>query len=151
VFTAEVTRRTRSPAHTDRTSNSLSVGVDQGGRILIKCFAGCTAEAVVGELGLTLSDLFPKGGRRNLDGVGLTLAELALAKRLPVDFLKDLAWPTGSTGRARRSDSLLRRGRRGNRAATDFGWKSLASHHLTPQCTTDEGGCVSPEKETITP
>ena len=123
------------PAHTDRTSNSLSVGVDQGGRILIKCFAGCTAEAVVGELGLTLSDLFPKGGRRNLDGVGLTLAELALAKRLPVDFLKDLGVADGSTGRARRSDSLLRRGRRGNRAATQ----------------PTKGAVSAPEKETITP
>ena len=47
----------RCPAHDDRTP-SLSVSEGEDGRILLKCFAGCTAEAVVAALGLTMRDLF---------------------------------------------------------------------------------------------
>ena len=47
------------PAHADK-SPSLSVGVGDDGRILIRCFAECGAHAVVGALGLELADLFPE-------------------------------------------------------------------------------------------
>lgn len=46
------------PAHADRTP-SLQVCCAGDGKILLKCFAGCTTEAVVGALGLKMSDLFP--------------------------------------------------------------------------------------------
>ena len=46
------------PAHADR-SPSLQVCRTGDGKILLKCFAGCTTEAVVGALGLKMSDLFP--------------------------------------------------------------------------------------------
>jgi hypothetical protein len=49
----------RCPAHEDK-SPSLSVGVGDDGRILIRCFAECGAHAVVGALGLELVDLFPE-------------------------------------------------------------------------------------------
>ncbi len=46
------------PAHADKNP-SLSVGMGDGGQILLRCSAGCPTEAVVEALGLTMSDLFP--------------------------------------------------------------------------------------------
>jgi putative DNA primase/helicase len=46
------------PAHDDRRP-SLSVRAGEDGRILVKCHAGCDAEAIVRALGLSLSDLMP--------------------------------------------------------------------------------------------
>jgi putative DNA primase/helicase len=54
--------RALCPAHHDRNP-SLSIREGNDGRILIKCHAGCTAEAVVAALGLHLSDLMPPGAR----------------------------------------------------------------------------------------
>ncbi|MEX0774673.1 MAG: hypothetical protein WD042_03045 [Phycisphaeraceae bacterium] len=48
----------KCPSHEDRRP-SLSVGVGDDGRALIHCQAGCTPEAVVAALGLTLADLMP--------------------------------------------------------------------------------------------
>lgn len=48
----------RCPAHEDRRA-SLSLSEGSDGRILITCFAGCSNEAIVSTLGLTLADLFP--------------------------------------------------------------------------------------------
>jgi hypothetical protein len=48
------------PVHDDRNA-SLSIAEGKGGRILLKCHAGCPVESVVGELGLRLADLFPPG------------------------------------------------------------------------------------------
>ena len=51
------------PAHDDKTP-SLSIGVGDGGKCLIRCHAGCTTEAIVDAIGLTLRDLMaPNGGR----------------------------------------------------------------------------------------
>lgn len=48
----------RCPAHKDkRASASLRELDDQ--RILVKCFAGCSAQEIVAAAGLTMSDLFP--------------------------------------------------------------------------------------------
>lgn len=46
------------PAHEDRDP-SLSISEAQDGRILVHCFAGCSALDVVESLGLSLGDLFP--------------------------------------------------------------------------------------------
>lgn len=46
------------PAHDDRTA-SLSLAVGTDGRVLLKCHAGCTTEAVLAAVGLELRDLFP--------------------------------------------------------------------------------------------
>jgi putative DNA primase/helicase len=48
----------RCPAHDDHKP-SLGVAVGEDGRVLVHCRVGCTAEAVVAALGLTLADLFP--------------------------------------------------------------------------------------------
>jgi len=45
------------PAHGDKTP-SLSVKEGDDGRVLIHCFAGCSTEAVIGALSLTMEDLF---------------------------------------------------------------------------------------------
>lgn len=93
----------RCPGHDDRQA-SLSVSEGDDGRILIKCFAGCTAQQIVRSLNLELKDLFPpreerRGGvnpprqPRNTatDPItGCSLKEYADAKRLPVAFLQSL-------------------------------------------------------------
>ncbi len=96
----------RCPAHDDKHA-SLSIGVGDDGRVLLHDFAGCSVEQIVAALGLTVADLFPakspNGKARGGGGVlhtdthsntrtrsGLTLAEYAEAKRLPLDFLQGL-------------------------------------------------------------
>lgn len=49
----------RCPAHEDR-SPSLSVKELPDGRILIHCFGGCGTDAVLGALGLEMTELFPE-------------------------------------------------------------------------------------------
>ena len=48
----------RCPAHNDR-GPSLAIRELDDGRVLVHCFAGCSAHEVVTSAGLTLSDLFP--------------------------------------------------------------------------------------------
>ncbi len=47
------------PAHED-TRPSLSIASGDGGRVLVKCFAGCETTAVMEALGLGLEDLMPE-------------------------------------------------------------------------------------------
>ena len=47
------------PAHADR-SPSLAITHLDDGRILLKCFAGCSAQEIVTSVGMDLGDLFPK-------------------------------------------------------------------------------------------
>ena len=51
------------PAHEDRKA-SLSIGVAGDGRVLLHCHAGCEWRAVLGILGLTGRDLFPREGEQ---------------------------------------------------------------------------------------
>jgi hypothetical protein len=48
------------PAHDDRTP-SLSIGIDDDGRVLLHCFGGCSQEAVRAALGADWRDYFPMG------------------------------------------------------------------------------------------
>lgn len=48
----------RCPAHGDRNA-SLSVSQGRDGRVLLKCFAGCSPEEITGALNLSMRDLFP--------------------------------------------------------------------------------------------
>jgi hypothetical protein len=52
----------RCPAHEDR-GPSLSIRQD-GDRVLIHCFAGCSALSIVESVGLTLADLFEEQSRQ---------------------------------------------------------------------------------------
>ncbi|MGO9180777.1 MAG: hypothetical protein ACLQBX_10950 [Candidatus Limnocylindrales bacterium] len=98
------------PAHED-TVASLSVAVTDDGSVLTHCFAGCTREAILAALGMHERDLHPPrpGGRGRRsgagkaggggtprtagrtagtpDGSGITLATLAAAKKIPLEFL----------------------------------------------------------------
>ena len=47
------------PAHGDK-SPSLAITALDDGRILLKCFAGCSAYEVVSAIGMDMTDLFPK-------------------------------------------------------------------------------------------
>ena len=47
----------RCPAHEDRTA-SLSITSGDDGRVLLHCFAGCSAADVVSATGLQIADLF---------------------------------------------------------------------------------------------
>lgn len=51
----------RCPAHEDG-SPSLSIGEGDDGRVLLRCHAGCTTEAIVAAIGLELRDLFAESG-----------------------------------------------------------------------------------------
>ncbi|HSD33710.1 MAG TPA: hypothetical protein VLB49_17475, partial [Gemmatimonadales bacterium] len=54
--------KARCPAHEDDSADSL--GVDPGdGCTLLKCWAGCATEAVVGAVGKTMADLFDEPRR----------------------------------------------------------------------------------------
>ena len=52
----------KCPAHEDRQP-SLSIDEGADGKVLLKCFAGCTTENIVAAIGLTLRDLFPTRSR----------------------------------------------------------------------------------------
>jgi hypothetical protein len=45
------------PSHNDQNKRSLSVGITQGGKMLLKCHAGCTVQEVTAAVGLTVADL----------------------------------------------------------------------------------------------
>jgi hypothetical protein len=47
------------PAHEDK-SPSLSVRETEDGRVLVHCFGGCEVNAVLGAVGMDLTDLFPE-------------------------------------------------------------------------------------------
>jgi hypothetical protein len=51
-------------AHDDSQA-SLSIAVGDDGRVLLKCFAGCTIEKVVEAIGLKMADLFPPTSTNN--------------------------------------------------------------------------------------
>lgn len=82
--------KARCPAHSDR-SPSLSVREADGGRILVHCFAGCSVEAVVAELGLTMADLSGHPGRapkqRRINGVRWRELQAAVAFEEQVLFI----------------------------------------------------------------
>ena len=52
----------RCPAHLDRTP-SLSIAEGEKG-VLLKCFAGCAVEDIAESIGLSVSSLFYRHGRR---------------------------------------------------------------------------------------
>lgn len=47
------------PAHGGSNPSALSIGVGDDGRVLLRCWQGCTVDQVAGSLGLELTDLFP--------------------------------------------------------------------------------------------
>lgn len=62
--------QSKCPCHEDR-SPSLSVTEGSDQRVLLYCFAGCRADAIVHSLGLVWSDLFAPGSRHGRRTPGL--------------------------------------------------------------------------------
>ena len=75
---------THCPAHDDEHP-SLSVS-ENNGKVLVKCFGGCSQDQVI--TALKERGLWPSGNGNQAKSRGLTLQELADAKRLPVESLK---------------------------------------------------------------
>src|SRR5262245_22941529 len=50
------------PAHDDRQRPSLSVGEGEDGKVLFRCFAGCTFDAIAEAFGVRPAQLFPDPG-----------------------------------------------------------------------------------------
>lgn len=48
------------------SSGALSLSEADDGRVMLHCFAGCSASEVLGALGLTLADLYPRRDTQNL-------------------------------------------------------------------------------------
>jgi hypothetical protein len=46
------------PSHEDR-SPSLAIRETEDGRILLKCFGGCSVQEIVGAIGMDIGELFP--------------------------------------------------------------------------------------------
>lgn len=55
------------PAHGDRNP-SLSVAAGEGGRVVVRCYAGCDTRAVLEAIGLTWGHLFPDGAPYRVPG-----------------------------------------------------------------------------------
>lgn len=50
------------PSHDDQNQRSLSATVTDNGVILVKCFKGCSIDAICAALGIKIADLFPRNG-----------------------------------------------------------------------------------------
>ena len=68
------------PAHEDGEP-SLSIGIGQGGRVLLTCFAGCTFAEIVAGLGMTPAEMFPADDRKPSRGYGSPKPKKATATR----------------------------------------------------------------------
>lgn len=73
------------PAHDDR-SPSLNIRMAEDGKMLVRCWAGCSAADIMAAVGLELSDLFP---RRERDTWSRPVA--ASQRWVPRDVLSSIA------------------------------------------------------------
>lgn len=75
------------PAHGGTNPSALSVGLGENGAVLLRCWSGCSLEAITDALGLRVKDLFPprESHTRATKRRHLLTAEQAL------DVLKDEA------------------------------------------------------------
>lgn len=55
------------PAHADKNP-SLNITEAEDGRVLVKCWAGCTTENILAAVGLEMRDLFPDSGTNKRPG-----------------------------------------------------------------------------------
>lgn len=81
------------PAHDDKKP-SLSISVDNDGKVALHCFTGCQTKHILSSIDLQLSALFPNN-QKNLiiqsnKKQNLTLALIAKDKHLPESFLNEL-------------------------------------------------------------
>jgi DNA primase len=70
----------KCPAHEDRSA-SLSIAETDDGRVLIHCFANCSAHDVLDSLGLSMTDLFPERERDYSPAGRVAAREVATARK----------------------------------------------------------------------
>ena len=85
----------RCPAHDDHNP-SLGVALGKDGRILVKCYAGCSAESIVSAMGLKMSDLMPPGEKPER-------SRRRASKAPPVVSVEDLVKPKTGAPKAVKS------------------------------------------------
>ena len=105
--------RAKCPVHQDEKSKgrTLSVKETETGSVLINCFAGCTVDAVVRQLGLCLNDLFPPDKymsytKYSSKPAGKSLKYLT-ARALPNIYLLDIAINELRKGKGLSKDDLF--------------------------------------------
>ena len=74
------------PAHQDKTA-SLSIKDLPDGRVLLHCFAGCDADAVLDAVGLTFADLMPERLQGDFKPVRFAFSALDTLRALVADLL----------------------------------------------------------------
>src|SRR3990172_157036 len=74
----------RCPAHNDRKP-SLSIGLTKEGKILLKCFAGCTPESILEAIGFKMADIQTEVWEK----ATITVADLAEDKQIPEKMLRE--------------------------------------------------------------
>lgn len=134
----------RCPGHDD-SDPSLSIGEGRDGRVLLKCWAGCTAEKIVAALGLRLVDLFVEHDHNWRVG---TPAPAPKPKAAPAPnpvwaeraerYLHDLTparleWLAGRLGVSEESLTAIRVGWVDARELTAIGNKSPESCYTFPE------------------
>lgn len=70
------------PAHESKhRTRSLAVAEADDGRVLVKCFAGCSIDQIVGAVGMSIEDLFPPRdvGEKKRERRPFSPREIALA------------------------------------------------------------------------
>jgi len=121
--TGDSSWQAKCPAHND-TNASLSVKEDRG-KILVKCFAGCLTDEICRAVGVEVKDLFAEPLARPERKRGLTLAEYATAKRLPIERLRE--WHCSDAERRmtddRRVPALRMEYRNGRNEVTAIRWR----------------------------
>ena len=105
--------RAKCPVHQDEKSKgrTLSVKETETGSVLINCFAGCTVDAVVRQLGLCLNDLFPPDkyvsyAKYSSKPAGRSLKYLT-TRALPNIYLLDIAINELRKGKGLSKDDLF--------------------------------------------
>lgn len=85
------------PGHND-SERSLGINEGDDGRVLLRCYVGCDVRDIVGALGLTLADLFPKKETSSFtapSSKGITVKTLAEDKGFTPEFLNSLGVTQG--------------------------------------------------------
>ncbi len=112
--TGEGRWRARCPAHGSR-AQSLAIA-DREGRVLLHAFCGCSTEAVLGAIGLSIGDLFDRplvdaaGGRSPWsarDVLDLALAETAIVAIVAADLLEHRTVTPADWARVAQASSRL--------------------------------------------
>lgn len=84
------------PVHGDQ-HQSLGVAEGRDGRVLLRCYAGCSVKDILAAIGLEFRDLFPDRIEKP-QPAGVSVGSLAFDKRISKEFLRDICRLTDEVG-----------------------------------------------------